>query len=268
MGQIIFLKSTSCWDKCSSEGLDPDQAAWLGGPFRIFFCVAAPTAIWTAFSPLPFCLQEFSCLSLALCAKLDGNASTWLLWAGFYSLPSLPNSHSNQLTFFFKTEKLIPKGKFWSARFSFWVHHLPLVLTLSPIACPWKNMRILILSLASVVSTLCWGPCTAGREHLPPDMTCTFIYYYFNLSGRRNNISWLFLPHATTHFRIQFSFDWNCSYEGVEQRLHLLCSCVSLTAQRVPLLMPAAATMANTVFFQNSMSDESYQNTCFARCNS
>lgn len=45
MGQIIFLKSTSCWDKCSSEGLDPDQAAWLGGPYRIFFCVAAPTAI-------------------------------------------------------------------------------------------------------------------------------------------------------------------------------------------------------------------------------
>lgn len=41
-----------------------------------------------------FCLQGFSCLSLALSAKSEGSVSTWLLQAIFCSLPSLSVDHS------------------------------------------------------------------------------------------------------------------------------------------------------------------------------
>lgn len=88
---LYFLDSTSCWDKHTAEGLDtdPDQTPCLGDPFGIS-CVFLPQQLlelWE-FSLFSFCLQGFSCLSLALSAKSEGNVP-YLASAGWILQPSL-----------------------------------------------------------------------------------------------------------------------------------------------------------------------------------
>lgn len=75
--------------------MDPDRAPCLGDPFGIWSVLLPQQLLelWV-FSIFPFCLQRFSCLSLALSAKSEGSVPTWLLQAGFCSLPSLPISYS------------------------------------------------------------------------------------------------------------------------------------------------------------------------------
>lgn len=152
-GQIFFLGNASCWDKCSSEGLDidPDQTPCQGGPFGIY-SVLLPQQLFElwGFSLFSFCLQGFSCLSVGLCAKSEDSTPNWLLWAGFCSLPNLPISHSNQLPFFkWETHSKRQLSEVINA-----LSGCSIYLSWLPNTMPLKQMGVLILPSVSVQSML------------------------------------------------------------------------------------------------------------------